>query len=309
MYQIPIGMIKYEFYCDIVHDIPIHMGHEPIDQNLGKSMKKRIVFIISDGTGLTAESLANSLLTQFENIEFDRQTIPYLDSIEKATSFIEQVNQCYEESQEKPLVFTTLVNPEINQIIQQSNGYIFDLFTTFLAPLEQALNLKSSYTVGRSHAVADVKAYNHRIEAVDYTLSHDDGIKTRDYDKADIILIGVSRCGKTPSCLYMALQFGILAANYPFTDEELTNFRLPEALKPYKKKLFGLTIDPERLQHIRTERRPNSQYASTEQCRRETTEVEAMYLKENIPFLNSTRFSIEEIATKIMTAAGLKRKL
>jgi regulator of PEP synthase PpsR (kinase-PPPase family) len=272
-------------------------------------MLQRSVFIISDGTGLTAESLANSLLTQFEDIDFERQTIPYLDTLEKAAAFVLEVNQCYEDSGTEPLVFTTLVNPDINQIIQQSHGCVFDLFTTFLAPLEQALQLKSSYTVGRSHGVADVKAYNHRIEAVDYTLAHDDGIKTRDYDKADIILIGVSRCGKTPSCLYMALQFGILAANYPFTDEELTNFRLPEALKPYKNKLFGLTIDPERLQHIRTERRPNSQYASTEQCRRETAEVEAMYLHENIPYLNSTRFSIEEIATKIMTSAGLKRKL
>ena len=270
---------------------------------------KRFVFIISDGTGITAESLANSLLSQFENIEFENQMLPYLDSLEKAQTFITRVNTLFTETGIKPLIFMTLIDPSINAAIKESNACIFDLFNTFLAPLEQELDSKSSYTVGRTHGVADIKMYNHRIEAVDYTLAHDDGIKTRDYDQADIILIGVSRCGKTPSCLYMALQFGILAANYPFTDDDLSDFRLPESLKPYKNKLFGLTIDVQRLQHIRTERRPNSQYASAEQCRIEISEVEAMYKKENIPFLNSTRYSIEEIATKIMTAAGIKRRL
>ena len=270
---------------------------------------KRFVFIISDGTGITAESLANSLLSQFENIEFEKQMLPYLDSLEKAQTFITRVNTLFTETGIKPLIFMTLIDPSINAAIKESNACIFDLFNTFLAPLEQELDSKSSYTVGRTHGVADIKMYNHRIEAVDYTLAHDDGIKTRDYDQADIILIGVSRCGKTPSCLYMALQFGILAANYPFTDDDLSDFRLPESLKPYKNKLFGLTIDVQRLQHIRTERRPNSQYASAEQCRIEISEVEAMYKQENIPFLNSTRYSIEEIATKIMTAAGIKRRL
>ena len=270
---------------------------------------KRFVFIISDGTGITAESLAHSLMTQFENINFEKETIPYLDSMEKATVLNTRLNDCYQKTGVKPLVFMTMVNPKINAYINQSNACIFDLFNTFLAPLEQALDAKSSYTVGKTHGVADIESYNHRIEAVNYTLDHDDGIKTRDYDKADIILIGVSRCGKTPSCLYMALQFGILAANYPFTDEDLSNFRLPETLKAHKAKLFGLTIDPERLQHIRTERRPNSQYATAEQCRIEIAEVEAMYQKEKIPFLNSTRYSIEEISTKIMTATGIHRKL
>lgn len=270
---------------------------------------KRFVFIISDGTGLTAESLANSLMTQFENIEFERQTIPYLDSVEKAETLVKRINEIYETTQIKPLIFMTLVNPNISDCVKKSNASVFDLFNTFLAPLEQELNTKSSYTVGKTHGVANLEVYNQRIEAVNYTLAHDDGVKTKGYEKADIILIGVSRCGKTPSCLYMALQFGILAANYPFTDDDLSDFRLPEALRPYKNKLFGLTIDPERLQHIRTERRPNSQYASADQCRLETREVEAMYKNENIPYLNSTRFSIEEIATKIMNASGLKRRL
>ena len=270
---------------------------------------KRFVFIISDGTGITAESLAHSLLTQFENISFEKQTIPYIDTPEKAETVTTRINQCFEETGVKPLVFMTLVNQSISNQIQQSNACVFDLFSVFLAPLEQELKTKSSFTVGRTHGLANVESYNHRIEAVNYTLAHDDGIKTRDYDKADIILIGVSRSGKTPSCLYMALQFGVLAANYPFTEDDLAFFHLPDVLKPFKSKLFGLTIDPQRLKFIRNERRPGSQYASAEQCRIEITEVEAMYQREGIPFINSTCYSIEEIATKIMTSAGIKRRL
>lgn len=269
---------------------------------------KRYVFMISDGTGITAENLGSSLITQFENIEFEKQTIPYIDTVEKAHKVVAQINECYNETGIKPLIFMTLINKEIVKELDKATAHVFDLFNTFLGPLEEELQVKSSYTVGRTHGVANEQSYSHRIAAVDYALTHDDGVKIRGYDKADIILIGVSRCGKTPSCLYMALHFGVLAANYPFTDDDLTFFNLPEVLRPYKKKLFGLTIDPERLQHIRTERRPNSKYASAEQCRLEVAEVEDMYKRENIPYLNSTRFSIEEIATKILSTANVTRK-
>lgn len=270
---------------------------------------KRFVFMVSDGTGITAETLGNSLITQFESLEFEKVVCPYTDTLEKADVIVNKINQTFLDSGVRPVVFMTLVHPEISRKINLSQGRVFDLFNTFLEPLEKELSAKSSYTVGKTHGVASTQLYAHRIEAIDYAMAHDDGIKTRGYEQADIVLIGVSRCGKTPSCLYMALHFGILAANYPFTEEDLTSFRLPDALIPYRNKLFGLTIDPERLQHIRTERRPNSKYASLDQCRLEIMEVESMYLRENIPFINSTRFSIEEIATKILATAGLKRRI
>lgn len=269
---------------------------------------KRYVFMLSDGTGITAESLGNSLLTQFETIEFEKQTIPFIDSLDKARLVVEKVNQCYKDTGSKPLVFMTFVRPEISAYIKQSSACILDLFNTFLAPLEQEFQIKSSYTVGKTHGAANSKSYNQRITAVNFALAHDDGIKTTNYQQADIVLIGVSRCGKTPSCLYMALQFGILAANYPFTEEAVDDFSLPQQLVPYKHKLFGLTIDPFRLHQIRSERRPDSEYASLEQCKHEIQVVENMYKRELIPFLNSTRYSIEEISTKIMASAGLKRK-
>lgn len=270
---------------------------------------KRYVFMLSDGTGITAEALGDSLITQFENTQFEKTTIPYIDSLEKAELVVARINESFNKQGIKPLIFITLVNPEIRAYIKKANACVFDLFSTFIDPLENELGEKSSYTVGRTHGVADDKSYTHRIEAVDYALSHDDGVKTRGYETADIILIGVSRCGKTPSCLYMALQYGILAANYPFTEDDLIGFHLPDVLKPFKEKLFGLTIDVERLQQIRSERRPNSKYASTEQCRLEVTEVEEMYLRERIPYINSTKYSIEEISTKILATSGLKRKI
>jgi regulator of PEP synthase PpsR (kinase-PPPase family) len=270
---------------------------------------QRHVFMISDGTGITIESLGDSLLTQFEHIQFEKKTIPYIDTPQKAHAVVDEIHASMRTSGTKPIVFITLVNPHISAIIKESNAYVLDLFSPFIQPLEQELGEKSSYSVGRLHGVANIATYDHRIEAINYALNHDDGVKINGYDKADIILIGVSRCGKTPSCLYMALQFGIMAANYPFTDQDLHKKSLPEALKPYKNKLFGLTIEPTRLQHIRTERRPDSHYASAEQCRIEVNHVEELYKQEKIPFINSTRYSIEEIVTRIMAAAKIKRRI
>jgi len=201
------------------------------------------------------------------------------------------------------------VNPAISAVIKQASGCFFDLFDTFTQQLETELGQTASDTIGRAYAVADNKTYDQRIAAINYALAYDDGLKPSGYDQADILLIGVSRCGKTPTCLYMALSFGVFAANYPFAEERLDNTSLPPNLRAYKDKLFGLTIDPIRLQHIRTERRPNTNYASLEKCRREVADVEAMYQQENIPFINSTRYSIEEIATKIMSITKIPRRI
>lgn len=268
---------------------------------------KRFAFMISDRTGLTVESLGHSLLTQFEDVTFEKETIPYMDTLKKADAVVAKINACAGET--KPIVFMTLIDPEISACIKKSNACVLDLFGTFLNPLEKELGEKSSYTVGKTHAVADIKTYDHRIDAINFALDHDDGIKFKGYEKADVILVGVSRSGKTPCCLYMALQFGVFAANYPFTDDDLSRFELPQALRPYKNKLFGLTIDAKRLQHIRTERRPKSQYASSKQCLLEVNKIEQLYRESNIPYLNSTHYSIEEISTKIMAQCQIERRL
>ena len=268
---------------------------------------KRFAFMISDGTGLTVESLGNSLLSQFEEVHFIKETFPYVDTIQKAKKALKKINACSSES--KPIVFVTLINPEISNYFRQADACVLDLFGIFLAPLEKELGKSSSYTVGKTHALADITRYDHRIDAINFALDHDDGIKLKGYEQADIILVGVSRSGKTPCCLYMALQFGVFAANYPFTDEDLACTALPKALRPYRKKLFGLTIDCKRLEQIRTARRPDSQYASAMQCLSEIKQIEKLYIDESIPYLNSTHYSIEEIATKIMAKSKIQRRI
>lgn len=269
---------------------------------------KRQAFFISDGTGITAETLGHSLLSQFESIEFEKTTLPYVDSVEKAQEIVERLNTLEETTGQKPIVFDTIVNQEIRTLLSKANTFKVDIFATFLSPLEKELEIGSSYSVGKSHKGGDSESYMARIDAVNFALDNDDGSKIKHYDQADIILVGVSRSGKTPTCLYLALQFGIKAANYPLTEEDLGNLQLPNAIKPFKKKLFGLTIDPERLAAIRNERKANSRYASLNQCYYEIEEVEMLYQQEQIEFLSTTDLSVEEISTRIMLHAELVRK-
>lgn len=268
---------------------------------------KRQAFFISDGTGITAETLGHSLLTQFESIEFEQTTLPYIDTNEKALEVVRKLNSIKQKTGVDPIVFDTIVNQEIRNIISTAEAFKVDIFSTFLSPLEKELKIHSSYTVGKSHAGGDNEGYKARIDAVNFALDNDDGSKIKHFGQADIILVGVSRSGKTPTCLYMALQFGIKAANYPLTEEDLGSMLLPEVLKPHKKKLFGLTIDPERLSAIRNERKSNSRYASINQCHYEVEEVEFLYRQENISYLSATDLSVEEISTRIMLEAKLKR--
>ncbi len=270
---------------------------------------KRTAFFISDGTGITAETLGQSLLAQFEAVSFTKLTRPYIDSVEKARAMVQQINHAAEKDGARPIIFDTVVNHEIRDILAESSGFMIDIFSTFLAPLEAELQGRSSYSVGKSHSIASSTHYMERIEAVNFALDNDDGARTHYYDKADLILVGVSRCGKTPTCLYMAMQYGIRAANYPLTEEDMERLQLPNALKPYRHKLFGLTIDPDRLTAIRHERKPNSRYASFAQCEFEVREVENLFRRENIPYINSTHFSVEEISAKILVEKGVERRL
>lgn len=269
---------------------------------------KRSIFFISDGTGITAETLGHSLLTQFDQVQFDHVTIPYIDTAQKAEDAVNKINLVADKEKQRPIIFSTLVNPSIRSIIATSKGLLLDFFKTFLDSLETELKTPTTQHVGRMHGLVDYKSYMARIEAVNYALNHDDGLGSQNYDQADLILIGVSRCGKTPTCLYLALQFGLLAANYPFTEDDLINSKLPPNLQPFHSKLFGLSIDPARLSLIRQERRPNSRYASLAQCKKEVVQVEGYFEREKIPFLSSTTRSIEEIASSIIATMNLKRR-
>lgn len=270
---------------------------------------KRSVFFISDGTGITAETLGHSLLSQFEGIEFEELTIPYVDTVEKAWSAVNEINKVAALDGARPIIIDTIVSKEVREVIARADGCMLDVFETFVGRLEQELHSHSVDKVGKSHSIVDNESYNIRIDAVHFALDNDDGARTRHYDKADLILTGVSRSGKTPTSLYMALQFGVHVANYPLTEDDFDDLRLPAALREHKRKLFGLTIDPERLSAIRHERKANSRYASIQQCEMETRAAIALFNKEGIPYINTTHLSIEEISTRILAMAGIKRRL
>ena len=263
-------------------------------------MSNRTVFFISDGTGITAETFGNAILAQFE-IKPRHVRLPFIDSVDKAHQAIRQINHTAEVEGKRPIVFTTLVNMDILAAIKtHCNGMLLDMFGTFVAPLEGELGIKSNHRIGRFSDASKSKAYDARIEAINFSLAHDDGQSNRDLESSDVILVGVSRSGKTPTSLYLAMQYGLKASNYPLIPEDFDRRQLPPALVPHRKKIFGLTIAPERLSQIRNERRPNSTYASLANCRNEVHEAEAMMRREGIRWLSTTTKSIEEIATTIL---------
>ena len=269
--------------------------------------QRRTVFFVSDGTGITAQMLGHSLLTQFEGVEFNQVTLPFVDSVDKAEECLERIEREALRADGQPIVFSTLVNGDVREVVRRANALFVDFFETFIGPLEDGLGVKSSHTIGRSHSALDKQEYQRRIEAVNFSMAHDDGASHRDLNEADVILVGVSRSGKTPTSLYLALQFGVKAANYPLIPEDFERDRLPEALQAYRKKLYGLTIAPERLQEIRRERRPGSQYADPANCRYEVERAEALMRRAEIRWINSTAKSIEEIATTILRELNLQR--
>lgn len=259
----------------------------------------RTVFFVSDGTGITAETFGHSVLTQFE-LRFKQVRMPFIDTLDKAHDAVRKINEAFKADGKRPIVFSTLVKSDLSSVVRQSHGMHMDLIHTFVEPLELELGVKSTHTIGRSHNIADSQDYKNRIEAINFSLAHDDGQSNKNLSTADVILVGVSRSGKTPTSLYLAMQYGVKAANYPLIPEDFEREKLPSGLLPFKSKIFGLSIAPDRLSEVRNERRPGSKYAALENCRYEINEAEKMMRREGIRWMSSTAKSIEEIATTIL---------
>ena len=283
--------------------------HTPLQSDQDDRPAIRSAFFISDGTAITAETLGKSLLSQFSDVEFDIQVIPYVDTIQLAHEAVKRINTAYEKTQLRPLVFDTIVSDEIREIINSANAHNLDIYEGLINRIATEINHKPNPHAGMAHSNVDSDDYKARIDAVHFALDNDDGARTNHYDGADIILVGLSRSGKTPTSLYLALQYGIRVANYPLTEEDLDTSQLPRALKPYNNKLFGLTIDTERLVRIRQERKAGSRYASLAQCQAEQQAIQAIYSAHKIPNLNVSEMSVEEIATRILQITGLKRRI
>lgn len=259
----------------------------------------RTVFFVSDGTGITAETFGHSVLTQFE-LRFKQVRLPFIDTLDKAYEATRKINEAFTADGKLPIVFSTLVKADLSKVIQQAKAMHMDLIQTFVEPLEKELGVKSTHTIGRSHNTANTDEYKNRIEAINFSLAHDDGQSHKNLADADVILVGVSRSGKTPTSLYLAMQFGVKAANYPLIPEDFERDKLPSGLLPFKQKIFGLTIAADRLSEIRNERRPGSKYAALANCRYEVNEAEKIMRREGIRWMSSTTKSIEEIAATIL---------
>jgi len=277
----------------------------PQPQAIKNNLANRTIFFVSDGTGITAEVLGKGLLSQFEGINFRQIRVPFVDNLEKAAECLNRIREVREQSGIRPLVVMTMINPEINALLRQGDALFLDLFEVFIAPLEKELGVRSAHTVGRSHGHAGHE-YINRIAAMNFAIAHDDGVSDADLKNADVILVGVSRCGKTPTSLYLSMQFGLRAANYPLIPEDFERDRLPDTVLPFRDKLFGLTIAPEQLHKIRQERRPGSNYAALDTCRQEVASAERMMRREGIEWFDMTSKSIEEIAVQIIQAINKK---
>ena len=272
-------------------------------------MSERTVFFLSDQTGVTAETLGHSLLTQFDGQQFRQVTLPFIDSDDKAREAVGKINIAASESQLRPIVFSTLVQDDFRKIVKKAKGLHLDIFDVFLQPLEKEFKQKATHMAGRAHGMSDIESYMKRMEATNFALANDDGGVTRNYEMADVILVGVSRSGKTPTCLYLALQYGVYAANYPLTDEDFDMGKLPDILLNQTSKLYGLTIAPARLQQIRKERRALGTYSTPQQVRYELRETEKIFKRYGIPFVDTTEFSIEEISSRILDSTGVERRV
>jgi len=268
----------------------------------------RSAFFVSDHTGLTTEALAHTLLTQFDEDEFRKETVPFIDTPEKAEDLLGRIKARAAVDHHKPLVFVSIINPELRAKFHIAEVLCFDFFETFMPMLEQELGKKAAWIKGKAHGVDNESKYDARMDAIGFSLDNDDGITNKNLAEADVILLGVSRSGKTPTCLYLALQYGLKTANYPLTPDDLDKPGLPAALLAHKRKLYGLSIDPTRLHQIREERTPNSTYASLQNCQREVREAESMFRQHGIPFISTTHRSIEEIASTVLQKSKLSKK-
>ncbi|MBT0075662.1 kinase/pyrophosphorylase [Vibrio alginolyticus] len=271
--------------------------------------QSRDVFYVSDGTAITCETLGHVVLGQFPFIP-NEKTFPFVESQDKATDVVKEIETSYQRNGVKPLVFFSIVVPEVREMLLEAPAYSYDVLESIVQKVQDDIQMAPKPKLQRSRSVGkDSDTYFDRITAIEYTLAHDDGITLKGLEQADIILLGVSRSGKTPTSLYMAMQFGLRVVNYPFIAEDVKMMRLLPEFEIHRHKLFGLTIDPERLTEIRENRLSGSDYASTEQCKLELDTVEALFRREAIPYINTSSLSVEEITTRILEKAGMKRRL
>ncbi len=273
-----------------------------MDEEQDTRVRKRVYFV-SDHTGVTAEVVGQSLLSRFDHVNIETHTKPFVSTVERA----HEVAGEFRALPEPPIVFSTVTDPEVRRLIGESAAVHFDVFEPYMGKLEAALGHSAARVVGAAHSIRDLARYQARIDSVEFALTTDDGSNVKRYVKADVIMVGVSRVGKSPTCLYLAMTYGVRASNFPLVEEDLETEALPRALAAHRSKLFGLTIEPRRLHELRTKRSPGTSYASLERCEFETRRAERLFRHHNVPFLDTTNVSVEELASQVLQRSNVER--
>lgn len=266
---------------------------------------KWAAFFVSDSTGITAETLGNALLANFPEIEVERHTLPFVDDEVPARNLLAAVERA-KRAGCRSVMFTTVKQPAARAVLAEADAVRIDLLEGHLGELERLFGMPASERPGRFHGLSDAQRYFERMRAVEFAIEHDDGQSLRALDQAEVVLIAPSRCGKTPTTMYLALQHGLLVANYPLTEDDFGSEELPRPIAGRAERCFGLTSTPLRLSEIRQQRRANSRYASLDQCAYELRRAEELYRRHGIPHLNSSTKSVEEMSAVILQTLRLR---
>lgn len=261
-------------------------------------MTKFHLHLLSDSTGETLDAVAKAALAQFKGADPVKHLWPMVRNAR-------QMERILEEVEKKPgLVMFTLVNEDIRDVLVKGcarlNMPYIPVMDAVMTALGKFLGEKAEAKPGRQHVLN--QEYFQRIDAMHYTMAHDDGQAPRNLTEADVILLGVSRTSKTPTCIYLANR-GIKAANIPV----VPNCPLPEELFNLKDKLIvGLFTSPDRLIQIRKNRllsmksEPNTDYVDIDAVTQEVQAARRLYAQNNWPVIDVTRRSIEETAAAII---------
>ena len=263
------------------------------------------VYYVSGSTAILAEDMGKALLAQFHGIRFREEKIPFIHTPDDAKKALAHILRQSDGTQ--PLLFCTIMDQATRDVFNCPQVQFFDIFLNTLEALEKALESKALREPGYSRHFT-ISKMDKRVDAIHFSLEHDDGTRTAEYDEAEIILIGVSRSGKTPVSIYLATHMELKAANFPLTSDHLEHYELPKDIVRNRKRVVGLTSSPQYLHNIREKRYAGSSYASLANCTRELQQAKQLFMRHNIKILNVEGRSIEEIAVQAIQAIGLAKK-
>ena len=258
------------------------------------------IYLISDSTGETLDRVFLAIKAQFKNIEYDVKSYFFTRTENQISKIMEEAK-----TNNNAIILYTIVDTSLAKFLANKGDEkkipCFSVLGNLIMNFSKLLNQKASHVPSGQHALNE--EYYERIEAIQFTMAHDDGNLVEDIDKADLILLGVSRTSKTPTSIYLANR-GYKTLNIPLVNEQ----SIPESLKknPKLSCVVGLTTEPQRLVDIRKNRmsalkeKENTNYTNISKIEKEINEAKKTFTKYKWPTIDVTRKSVEETAASII---------